>query len=93
MFTAIIVDRFGQMREISEAIYDDRTTICFICGMTKQEVHLTKEDFDHHITVKHNMLHYIFYIDYLKTKKLKCPESLHLDEIQLLENIEDTQSE
>ena len=81
MFTGIITDRFGKMRDEEADQTKDEKSSCFICGKSKDEIEKKGENFIYHTEETHNRWNYVFYIEYLLKKKGKCPESLNADEI------------
>ena len=68
MVAGIIIDEFGALKEtLSERVRDMRE-YCFICGLDRDRLERSKNGFDAHYRVEHNMWNYVFYIAYL-TKK------------------------
>lgn len=68
MFTGIITDRFGNLREKLGEIEEDQKENCFICGKSIEEVEKENQNFKWHIEEYHNMWNYVIFIDYLKQK-------------------------
>ena len=74
----IIIDTFGSLREEQNEQYRLKTSYCFICGLSKEELDARaldatstgnqQRDFDGHVNMEHNMWDYLFYRIYLSIK-------------------------
>jgi len=67
----IIIDTFSSLRQRQEAILEDQTNTCFICGRSRDEIEKimkSKDAFQIHVNSKHNQWNYIYFLLYLKKK-------------------------
>jgi len=69
ILTGIIINAFSVIRQGNEENLEDQENICFICGMTKNEIEeITKKPFKFHRKYEHNVWYYVFFIIYLENK-------------------------
>ncbi len=72
MISGLIVDNFSSLRKIQEEFDKDLRTICFICGLEREEIeklYLGKEGFNKHL-LDHNVTSYFSFMFYLKDKNI-----------------------
>jgi hypothetical protein len=71
IFSGIIIDKFGELREANEAKRKDAMNECFICGQKREELEkkLGYNGFRYHTLFEHNMWDYLFFIGYLRQKR------------------------
>ena len=63
----IIIDQFGELRDQKKDKDDNKASMCFICGLTKDELKAGGVDFSHHVDAEHHMWNYVFYLMHVKT--------------------------
>lgn len=69
IFSGIIIDTFGSLRERDAIKQEDKSQICFICGYDRESFDRKSDGgFNIHIKNEHNIWEYIFLIGYLKDK-------------------------
>eukprot|EP01035_Chromulina_nebulosa_P018104 gene18104-23757_t len=56
------------MRQESEDVNTDITTICFICSLSKDDFEKEGINFSHHVREEHNMWKYLWFKLYLEFK-------------------------
>jgi hypothetical protein len=67
--TSIVIDAFGQLRDLREAHTQSLRTECFICGLTEEDfVKVGRDAFDKHIHEEHNAWAYVSYFHYIYRK-------------------------
>ena len=71
MVAGIIIDEFGALKEMISDREEDMEQTCFICGIDQDILERTKNGFDYHYKIEHNMWNYLFYKAYL----IKKPET------------------
>ena len=66
----LIIDTFGQLRDEFNEREDDELNFCYICGLYRRDLSKLgkKSDFKEHITKKHNIWNYLYYIAYIENK-------------------------
>jgi hypothetical protein len=67
----IIIDTFGELREISDKKTNDQDNLCFICNLDVQKISRTGEDFVKHREEVHNVWSYVYYFFGLKSMDQK----------------------
>ena len=66
IFLGIIVDSFGELRNINIKTENDIKNICFIC-QSSRDACLTKNiDFEKHVSTEHNKWNYVYFLTYLQ---------------------------
>jgi inositol 1,4,5-triphosphate receptor type 1 len=71
IITAILVDRFSELRAKKDAAYNDQKSVCFICGIpndTFEKEGVKGKGFRDHYKNDHNVYSYIYYVLYIKSK-------------------------
>ncbi|CAD8066638.1 unnamed protein product [Paramecium sonneborni] len=69
IFSGIIIDTFGELREQQLAKEDDKENICFICGLDREIFDMKSDDgFNQHTKQSHYMWNYVFYMAYMDNK-------------------------
>ena len=71
IFLGIIIDSFAQLREKKAKVIEDKNTVCFICGETKNDIDQkgsVRQDFRHHVRYKHHLWDYLFFIATIRSK-------------------------
>ena len=67
VFPSLIIDTFKYMSFISKIKEDDVKNICYICGYNRKEIEKI-ENYNNHISTKHNYWNYVYYIIFLINK-------------------------
>jgi len=89
IFSGIIIDKFGEIRENREKDIEDFSTSCFICGKSSKDFENYKEteSYDTHVTFKHNVWDYVYFIAFLKYQEShKVMDMTHIEQ-HVLEQI------
>ena len=68
MIAGIIIDSFGELRNVYNRAQEDKATRCFVCGVNAAEFNRRASGFDKHVMSQHNMWHYLFFRHYLRKK-------------------------
>lgn len=68
VYSSMIMDTFGSMREEAERLEEDMSSRCFICSINRDEFEQVGISFSHHIHDEHNMWKYLFFKIYLDVK-------------------------
>merc|ERR1711907_344385 len=69
MVAGIIIDSFGQLRDLYNKANEDMTSKCFICGINAAEFNrVDASSFDEHTHAHHNMWYYLYFREYLRMK-------------------------
>lgn len=61
----IIIDSYAELRDEQHIRYQNRQTICFVCGVDKSDFDKKRKDFYYHINKQHNQFKYIFFVNHL----------------------------
>lgn len=64
----IIIDTFGELRQIKSDTEDDIKNKCFICSIDRYTFDRLAEGFEFHIKKEHNMWEYLFFLVHLNQK-------------------------
>lgn len=58
------------MRDEFNEREEDNENFCYICGLYRRDLNKLgkKSDFEEHITKKHNIWNYLYYIAYIESK-------------------------
>ena len=59
--SGIILDAFGELRDKTSSLEDDKSNLCYICNASRDKIEKSNSNFDDHIA-KHYLWNYIFYI-------------------------------
>ena len=72
ILSGIIIDKFSELREENEEKMKDNMSECFICGQSREELEkeLGYDGFRYHTLFEHNMWDYLFFVGYVKSKKI-----------------------
>ena len=65
VFLGIIIDTFGELRDIQSENDNDRNNVCFICQLSSDACLTRNIDFDKHVNNIHNIWNYIYFLNYL----------------------------
>ena len=65
VFVGIIVDTFGELRDINWSRENDIKNICFICQISRDDCLKKNIDFDTHVVKEHNVWNYVYFLTYL----------------------------
>lgn len=65
VFVGLIVDTFGELRDINWSRENDLNNICFICQISRDECLKKNIDFDEHVKKEHNVWNYVYFLTYL----------------------------
>ena len=57
-----VIDFFSTLRADTSSIRNDRNNICFICGVDRQSLKRSGQDFEEHVENVHNMWSYVYYM-------------------------------
>lgn len=68
IISGLMLDAFASLRETKEALASDKENNCYICNMSRERIEKAKERFSDHITYRHHLWNYIFYIIALEKK-------------------------
>ena len=69
IFSGIIIDTFGELREQQLEKEDDKENTCFICGLDREIFDMKSDDgFNQHTKHSHYMWNYVFYMAYMDNK-------------------------
>ena len=68
IFSGIMLDAFASLREQNDKIDEDKSNLCYICNIKREELEKDKKDFQEHVSGNHKLWNYIFYIYYLESK-------------------------
>mmetsp|Transcript_28060 Transcript_28060/g.71524 ORF Transcript_28060/g.71524 Transcript_28060/m.71524 type:complete len:586 (-) Transcript_28060:337-2094(-) len=68
IFSGIIIDTFGELRETKRFIERDMVGRCFICGIPASTFQRESDGFRRHVQHDHNMWQYLFLLQHLKIK-------------------------
>lgn len=63
-----MLDAFGNLREQNDNLKSDKENHCYICNVTRDDLEKKKLKFKDHITEKHFLWNYVFYIISLNSK-------------------------
>lgn len=77
MIAGIIIDSFGELRDVYNRAQEDKATRCFVCGVNAAEFNRRASGFDKHVMSQHNMWHYLFFRHYLR-KKVRMASPAHI---------------
>ena len=61
----IIVDSFGAFRGSTDESEKDKTNVCYICQLTRDDAINKNIDFDKHVREVHDMWNYVYFLTYL----------------------------
>ena len=59
IFSGLIIDAFGELRDQLESVKNDMESSCFICGLEKQYFDAVPHGFDTHVQQEHNLANYM----------------------------------
>ena len=65
IFLGIIVDSFGELRNININTENDVKNVCFICQLSRDACLSRNIDFDEHVSTQHNKWNYVYFLTYL----------------------------
>ena len=68
MVAGIIIDEFGALKEKLSLRDEDMEQTCFVCGIDRDKLERSKNGFEFHYKIEHNMWNYLFYKAYLLEK-------------------------
>ena len=66
IFLGIIVDSFGELRNINIQTENDVKNICFICQLSRDACLTRNIDFEKHVSTDHNKWNYVYFLTYLQ---------------------------
>ena len=66
IFLGIIVDSFGELRNINIEKEKDVNNICYICQLSRDACLTRNIDFDEHVSTQHNKWNYVYFLTYLQ---------------------------
>ena len=66
--SGIIIDTFSDLRAKTEEIKEDKKNVCLVCHRSHLEILKEGISFEEHVTKKHNVFYYMFYIDLIMSK-------------------------
>lgn len=64
----IIIDTYKLLRSQSNQLLQEKSTLCYVCYLTRTEFDKEQKDFKEHIKNNHNLWNYIFFVYYLHNK-------------------------
>lgn len=59
LFTGLIIDAFGELRDQLESVKENMESNCFICGINKEYFDKVPHGFDTHVQLEHNLANYM----------------------------------
>lgn len=65
----IIIDTYGELREISKEYQTKVQEMCYICGLSNQQFDNQGNGWLQHIYLEHNLYNYLHFIIYIKHKE------------------------
>ena len=65
VFLGIIIDTFGELRDLQSENENDRNNICFICQLSSDACLTRNIDFEKHVNTVHNTWNYVYFLAYL----------------------------
>jgi len=65
VFLGIIIDTFGELRNIQSENDNDRNNKCFICQLSRDDCLTRNINFDKHVNEVHNIWNYVYFLAYL----------------------------
>ena len=68
IYSTLIMDTFGEMREAADDLEDDCVSRCFICHIDRDEFEQAEVNYDKHIHEEHHMWNYLFFQIFLDEK-------------------------
>lgn len=71
ILSGIIIDTFAELRQEEEEKKKDMENYCFICGLNRRDMDRQggrKQDYNFHISKKHNKWNYLYYMAYILDK-------------------------
>ena len=66
IFFGSIIDSFAELRRQKDYIEDNKANTCFICSLHRHKFDKTRDGYDKHVKVDHNIWNYVYYLYYLK---------------------------
>jgi hypothetical protein len=66
--SGVIIDSFGQLRDLTSKIDRDMERRCFVCGIDSNSFQRHSKGFEYHTHNEHSMWGYIFFRQYLQEK-------------------------
>ena len=60
--SGIIVDKFQDLRESNEELYEEKENVCFICSLHRSNFEIKGIDFEYHQQQEHNIGNYFHYL-------------------------------
>lgn len=66
IFTGLIADAFGAIRDDKNTIQSDSDSKCLVCSLERFSLDSYGKGFEHHIEHEHNPLAYVFYLHHLR---------------------------
>ena len=85
VFLGIIIDTFGELRNIQSENENDRNNICFICQLSSDDCLTKNINFDKHVNEVHNIWNYVYFLAYLH---LNNPNNFNRVENSVWEKLE-----
>ena len=85
LFFGIIIDTFGQLREFSFKLEEDKKNVCFICGINRGTLEKEGKTFEDHIDFNHNIWEYVAYMIGLKEVDIHETNSINSFVIECIE--------
>ena len=85
VFLGIIIDTFGELRNVQSENENDMKNICFICQLSSDACLTRNIDFDKHVNTVHNIWYYVYFLAYLH---LNNPNNFNRVENSVWEKLE-----
>ena len=60
--SGIIVDKFQDLREKNNELYEEKENVCFICSLHRSNFEIKGIDFEYHQQHEHNIGNYFHYL-------------------------------
>jgi inositol 1,4,5-triphosphate receptor type 1/inositol 1,4,5-triphosphate receptor type 3 len=68
IISGIMLDSFGALRERNNELLHDKENFCYICNISRETLEKNRISFQDHITDKHYLWNYVFFIYFLDKK-------------------------
>ena len=85
VFLGIIIDTFGELRNIQTENENDRNNKCYICQLSSDDCLTKNINFDKHVNEVHNIWNYVYFLAYLH---LNNPNNFNRVENSVWEKLE-----
>jgi hypothetical protein len=84
----IIIDTFRELRLEQQKNDNDRLTVCFICGMNKDELERKNIKFEQHTGEEHNVWNYMYYMIGLEFANIHSLNAINMEMHDKIRNMD-----